>query len=52
MFLPITSLRLIRVFEQIMRERALPQVLRTDNGPEFLGEAFVQWAKDHRMAIQ
>lgn len=48
----ITSLRLIRVFEQIKRERALPQVLRTDNGPEFLGEAFVQWAKDQGMAIQ
>jgi putative transposase len=48
----ITSLRLIRVFEQVRRERALPQVLRTDNGPEFLGEAFVQWAKDHGMAIQ
>jgi putative transposase len=48
----ITSLRLIRVFEQISRERALPQVLRTDNGPEFLGEAFVQWAKNHGMAIQ
>ena len=41
----ITSLRLIRVFEQLKRDRALPQVLRTDNGPEFLGEPFVQWAK-------
>jgi putative transposase len=48
----ITSLRLIRVFDQIKRERALPQVLRTDNGPEFLGEAFVQWAKNHGMVIQ
>jgi transposase InsO family protein len=30
----------------------LPQVLRTDNGPEFLGEAFVQWAKANGMAIR
>jgi len=29
-----------------------PQVLRTDNGPEFLGEAFVQWSKSAGMAIQ
>lgn len=48
----ITSERLIRVFEQIQAEHGLPQVLRTDNGPEFLGEAFVQWAKAHGMAIR
>jgi hypothetical protein len=29
----------------------LPQVLRTDNGPEFLGEIFTQWAKPNGMAI-
>ena len=27
-------------------------MLRTDNGPEFLGEAFAMWAKTHGMAIQ
>lgn len=48
----ITSGRLVRIFEQIRRERPLPQVLRTDNGPEFLGETFVQWARQHGMAIQ
>ncbi len=36
----ITSLRLVRIFEQLRTEHGLPQVLRTDNGPEFLGEAF------------
>jgi putative transposase len=48
----ITSARLVRIFERIARERALPQVLRVDNGPEFLGEVFVRWARDHGMAIQ
>lgn len=48
----ITSPRLIRIFEQLKAERGLPQVLRTDNGPEFLGESFVQWAKNQGMAIQ
>lgn len=48
----ITSARLVRVFEQLQQERGLPQVLRTDNGPEFLGEAFVQWAKHQGVAIQ
>ena len=48
----ITSGRLVRVFEQIRAERGLPQVLRTDNGPEFLGELFTSWAKHAGMAIQ
>ena len=30
----------------------LPQVLRTDNGPEFLGVVFTGWAKHAGMAIQ
>jgi len=48
----ITSARLVRIFECIAQERPLPQVLRTGNGPECLGEAFVQWDKAHGMAIQ
>jgi putative transposase len=48
----ITSERLVRIFERLRSQRRLPQVLRTDNGPEFLGEAFAQWAKTAGMAIQ
>lgn len=48
----ITSLRLVRIFERIRSQRPLPQVLRTDNGPEFLGEPFIEWAKEAGMAIQ
>ncbi len=48
----ITSERLVRVFVRLRQERGLPQVLRTDNGPEFLGEAFISWAKAAGMAIQ
>lgn len=48
----ITSNRLVRIFEQLKRGRGLPQVLRTDNSPEFLGEAFAQWAKANFMAVQ
>lgn len=48
----ITSERLIRVFARLHKERGLPQVLRTDNGPEFLGETFTNWAKSMGMAIQ
>jgi len=48
----ITSARLVRIFEHLRLERGLPQVLRTDNGPEFLGEVFVEWARANGMAIQ
>lgn len=37
----INSARLVRIFEQLKCDHGLPQVLRTDNGPEFLGETFM-----------
>jgi putative transposase len=48
----ITGRRLIRVFERLRLERGLPQVLRTDNGPEFLSGEFVAWAESAGMSIQ
>lgn len=48
----INSARLVRVFEQIRQNHGLPQVLRSDNGPEFLGEVFTAWAKTNVVAIQ
>ncbi len=48
----INSARLVRVFEQLRRDHGLPQVLRSDNGPEFLGEVFTAWAKANSVAIQ
>lgn len=47
----LTSQRVIRVLEQVEVERGLPDVLRTDNGPEFLGEAFVNWCRDQGVMI-
>ena len=34
----------IRCFEQIADDRALPQMVRFDNGPEFTSRAMLQWA--------
>ena len=48
----ITSIRLVRIFERLKSEQGLPQVLRTDNGPEFLGESFTHRAKNAGMAIK
>ena len=43
--------RLVRVFEQLKRERGLPDILRTDNGPEFLGEVFVSWCRKNGVML-
>lgn len=47
----LTSERLIRVFEQLKAERGLPDMLRTDNGPEFLGTVFTDWCKGNGIFI-
>jgi len=47
----LTAKRLIRVFERIRLDRGLPDVLRTDNGPEFLSGEFVAWAEAAGMMI-
>ncbi len=48
----INSQRLVRVFEQIKRDHGLPQVVRSDNGPEFLGDTFTSWLKANGVALQ
>lgn len=41
----LPSERVIRSLEQIMQWRGTPGVLRYDNGPEYLSESIVNWAK-------
>ncbi len=48
----ITGKRLIRVFERLRLERGLPDLLRVDNGPEFLSSEFVAWAEATGMMIR
>ncbi len=48
----ITGKRLIRVFERLRLERGLPEVIRCDNGPEFLSGDFVAWAESVGIIIQ
>ena len=47
----LRSERLVRVFERLKAERGLPERLRVDNGPEFLGEVFVGWCRDNGICI-
>lgn len=44
--------RLIRVLERLKDQRGLPDVLRVDNGPEFLSGQLSEWCQAHGVFIQ
>lgn len=44
--------RLILIFERLRQDRGLPNMLRGDNGPEFLSGEFVAWAESVGVQIQ
>ena len=46
-----TGERLVRVFEQLAAQRGLPDILRVDNGPEFLGTTFSDWCAQQGIFI-
>lgn len=43
--------RVIRVLEQIELTRGLPQMIRVDNGPEFISSKLDDWCKDHKITL-
>ena len=48
----LRSARLVRVFEMLRATRGLPEVLRVDNGPEFLGRVFTDWCRANNVRIE
>jgi transposase InsO family protein len=40
---------LVRILDSVCSQRGTPAVIRTDNGPEFVGKAMLNWA--HRRGI-
>ncbi len=48
----ISGLSLTRILARLAVKRALPKVIRTDNGKEFCGKAMVTWAHDHGIALR
>ena len=47
----LRSQRLVTLFERLKETRGLPDVLRVDNGPEFLGTAFTDWCRKNDIFI-
>jgi len=47
----LRAARLVRVLERLKEVRGLPDILRVDNGPEFLGSVFVEWCQANGVFI-
>ena len=43
--------RVVRVMDRLARELGKPALLRTDNGPEFVGRALDQWAYENGVRL-
>jgi len=43
------GMRVVRVLEELKRQRGLPRQIRSDNGPEFVSRAVDQWAYEQRL---
>ena len=48
----LPAARVVRALDQLIEIRGKPQVLRTDNGPEFIGAALGTWAKRHGVELR
>jgi len=43
--------RVIRVLNQLKEWRGLPEQIRLDNGPEFIGHKLIDWAEEHGVKL-
>lgn len=47
----LPSLRVIRVLEQLEESRGLPEMIRVDNGPEFISHKLDVWCKERGITL-
>jgi putative transposase len=47
----LPALRLIRVLERLKEERGLPQMIRVDNGPEFISTKLDMYCKENKVTL-
>ena len=48
----LPTLRVIRVLEQLIKQRGKPSNLRTDNGPEFISCKLAEWCNKQAITLQ
>ncbi len=49
--LSLPTIRVIRVLEYLKEFRGLPQMIRVDNGPEFISHALDAWCREHKIIL-
>lgn len=49
--LSLPATRVIRVLEYLKEFRGLPQMIRADNGPEFISDALDQWCRENNITL-
>lgn len=47
----LPALRLIRVLERLKKERGLPEIIRVDNGPEFISTKLDMYCKENKITL-
>ncbi len=47
----LPALRVLRVLEQLKEARGLPDMIRVDNGPEFISHKVDRWCKEHNITL-
>lgn len=47
----IRSSRVIEILSRLMQTHGIPRYLRSDNGPEFVSKALLQWAIDENLQV-
>jgi len=47
----LPALRVIRELDKILETREAPEVLRIDNGPEFISHQLQQWCEDRNIKL-
>lgn len=48
----LPALRVIRTLQRLIEMRTKPQVIRVDNGPEFISDKLRQWCDDQQIRLQ
>ena len=48
----IRSERVVRTLNELLEWRGKPEVIRVDNGPEFIAHPLAEWCKEHEVHLQ
>jgi transposase InsO family protein len=50
--LSLPAERLVRALDQVIEWRGKPKVIRSDNGPEYIGATQMSWAEKHGIRLE